>query len=46
MNMRNLAPFYQEMLRVWQEMDKCRHFEENKNIPLSSITDIFALEVK
>ena len=30
----NFAPFYKEMLKVWQEMDKCRHFEENKNNPI------------
>ena len=34
MNMKNLAPFYKEILRIWQEMDKCRHFEENKNNPI------------
>ena len=34
MNMTNLAPFYKEIIRAWQEMDKCRNFEENKNNPI------------
>ena len=32
--MKNLAPFYKEILRIWQEMDKRRHFEANKNNPI------------
>lgn len=34
LNLKNLAPFYREMLKVWQEFDKCRHFEENKHNPI------------
>ena len=34
MNLKNIAPFYKEMLKVWQGMDKCRHFEDNTNNPI------------
>ena len=34
LNLENLPPFYGEILRVWQEIDKCRHFEENINNPI------------
>ena len=30
-NLKNLAPFYIEILKVWQELDQCRHFEDKNN---------------
>ena len=34
MNLKSFPPFYKEMLKVWQGVDKCRHFEENKKNPI------------
>ena len=34
MDLNGIPLFYIDMLKAWQELDKCRHFGENKNNPL------------
>ena len=34
MNLKDVPPFYKEILKIWQEMDNCRHYEENKINPI------------
>ena len=34
MDLKGIPSFYKDMLKAWQELDKCRHFGENKNNPI------------
>ena len=34
MDLKNIPPFYIELLRVWQEIKKCRFYEDNKRNPI------------